>query len=99
MERSERKDVTAAISAITWRGLRCFVEAEARGGEVTADLRLEQPSGVSVAATSKPVESDGSVSLVLADDEHEEAALVLVLILESAGRILAHQPTRVGVDT
>lgn len=99
VERSERQDVTAAISAITWRGLRCFVEAEARGGEVTADLRLEQPSGVSVAATSKPVESDGSVSLVLADDEHEEAALVLVLIFEPEGRILAYQPTRVGVDT
>ena len=99
VKRIEREEVTAAVTAITWRGLRCFVEAEVRGGQLTADLRLEQPSGVSVAATSKPVESDGSVSLVLADDEHEDATLILVLIFEPTGRILAHQPTRVGVDT
>jgi hypothetical protein len=49
-------------------------------------------------AASKPVEPDGSVSLVLAGDEHEEAALVLVL-LDDSGQILAQKPTRVGADS
>ena len=48
--------------------------------------------------TPKQVDVDGSVSLVLAGDEHEGASLVLVL-LDDAGHILAHKPTRVGVDS
>ena len=49
-------------------------------------------------ATVKSVEDDGSVSLVLTSDEHEEAQLVLVL-LDDAGNILAHRSTRVGADS
>ena len=90
-------ETAGRIASVTWRGLRCFVEAEVRGGPVTADLRLGRPTGASVAATAKPVDAEGAVSLVLADDEHEEAALVLVL-LDEAGRVLAQRPVRVGVD-
>jgi hypothetical protein len=85
----------ASITSVTWRGLRCFIEAKTGVGEVRADLRLERPSGSSVVAQVKAIDEDGSVSLVLADDEHEEAQLVLVLLAES-GSVLAHRPTRVG---
>jgi hypothetical protein len=98
VERSTEITVAASIRSITWRGLRCFVEAERRGGEVIADLRLERATGPSVVVAAKPVEEDGSVSLVLAGDEHEEAALVLVL-LDGTDHILAHRPTRVGSDS
>lgn len=98
VERASEPSVAATITSITWRGLRCFVEATTRGGAVKADLRLERPSGASVAATPKPVEADGSVSLVLEGDEHEAASLVLVLV-DDKGRILTHQPTRVGADS
>ena len=90
-------ETAGQITTVTWRGLRCFIEAEVRGGPVTADLRLERPTGESVAAAVKPVDAEGAVSLVLADDEHEAAALVLVL-LDDAGRVLAQRPVRVGVD-
>ena len=43
------------------------------------------------------MEEDGSVSLVLKGDEHEADQLILVL-LDEAGKVLAHLPTRVGVD-
>ncbi len=95
--RVEGAETAGSITSVTWRGLRCFVEAVVRGGPVTADLRLARPSGESVAATAKPVDAEGAVSLVLADDEHETAALVLVL-LDEAGRVLAQRPVRVGVD-
>ena len=95
--RAEGGETAGSITSVTWRGLRCFVEAEVRGGPVTADLRLGRPTGESVAATAKPVDAEGAVSLVLADDEHEAAALVLVL-LDEAGRVLAQRTTRVGVD-
>ena len=85
------------IASVTWRGLRCFVEAEVRGGPVTADLRLGRPNGASAAAAAKPVDAEGAVSLVLADDEHETAALVLVL-LDDARRVLAQRSIRAGED-
>lgn len=98
VERTAETATGATITSITWRGMRCFVEVSARGGRVTVDLRLERPSGPSVVAATKDVEPDGSASLVVPDDEHEAASLVLVLTDES-GRILTHKPTRVGVDS
>jgi hypothetical protein len=98
VERAGEGSVAASIASVTWRRLRCLVEVVARGGPVIADLRLERPSGPSVAASAKPVEADGSVSLVLASDEHEASPLVLVLV-DQDGRILTHQPTRVGADS
>jgi len=94
---AERGETAGHITTVTWRALRCFIEAEVRGGPVTADLRLERPTGESVAAAVKPVDAEGAVSLVLADDEHEAAALMLVL-LDDEGRVLAQRPVRVGVD-
>lgn len=98
VERVADTMTSAEITSVTWRGMRCFAEVLARGGRVVADLRLEQPSGISVAAARKEVEADGSVSLVLPDDEHEASSLVLVLLDEN-DRILTHKPTRVGVDS
>ena len=95
--RVEGTETAGRITSVTWRGLRCFVEASVRGGPVTADLRLGRPTGASVAAAAKPVDAEGAVSLVLADDEHEAAALVLVLV-DDAGRVLAQRPVRVGED-
>jgi hypothetical protein len=98
VERSGDAVLVAGIKSITWRGMRCLVEASVKGTGVSADLRLDRPNGQSVAATVKPVDSDGAVSLVLADDEHEHASLVLVLVSED-GQILAQRATRVGVDS
>lgn len=98
VERAGSQAIRATITSVTWRGMRCFVEVNPTSGRVLADLRLKSPAGSSVAAATKPVEPDGSVSLVLADDEHEEAALVLVL-LDDSGQILAQKPTRVGANS
>jgi hypothetical protein len=98
VERADGATAAASITSITWRGLRCFVVAAVRGGPVVADLRVARPTGASAAAAAKRVEADGSVSLVLAGDEHEGAPLVLVL-LDEANRILANAPTRAGVDS
>ena len=98
VERAAPAGSSATIDAVTWRRLRCLIEVTARGGAVTADLRLERASGPSVVAAPKPVEADGSASLVLAGDEHEGAALVLVMVDES-GRVLAQRPTRVGENS
>jgi len=98
VERAGANVLVAGIKSVTWRGMRCLVEASVKGNAVIADLRLERPNGTSVVAAVKPVEPDGAVSLVLADDEHERASLVLVLLSED-GQILAQRTTRVGEDS
>jgi hypothetical protein len=97
VERSGSRDVgeRATIRSVTWRGMRCFVEAEVTGSGITVDLRLERSVGASVVKSLKPLDADGAVSLVLADDSHERADLVLVL-LGSDGSVLAQKKTRVG---
>ena len=89
---------SARIRTITWRGFRCLVEAAAEAGTVAADLRLEADLSRSVAGAGKPVEADGSVSLLLADDDHEQSRLVLVLV-DDEGRILDRRETAVGEDS
>ena len=86
---------TAAIRGVSWRRFRCNVTVQARGGPVTADLRLGSAAGKSVASSRKPIDADGLASLVLADDEHEDAALVVV-VTDADGRVLAQQATRKG---
>ncbi len=86
---------TAVVRGVAWRRFRCNITVQARGGPVTADLRLGGPAGESVASSPKPIDADGLASLVLADDEHQDAALVLV-VTDAGGRVLAQQPTRKG---
>ena len=83
------------ILSVSWVRFRCNVAVEARGGPVTADLRLGGPAGESVASSPKSIDDDGLASLVLGGDEHEGAALVLV-VTDTEGRVLAQQPTRKG---
>ena len=89
---------SARIERVAWLRFRCVVEAAVEGGAVSADLRLRDDLNRSVALSAKPVEADGSVSLLLASDEHESSRLVLVLV-DSEGRILDRRDTAVGEDS
>jgi hypothetical protein len=88
----------ASIQSVTWKGMRCFVEAGECGEGVQADLRLRGPTGQSVAASVKALDQDGTTSLLLTDDEHESEDLVVVL-LGVEGAVLAQHKTKVGIDS
>ncbi len=98
VSRSDDVSTTASIQSVNWVRLRCHAVIGAEGSQVTADLRLNDVSGESVAAKPKTVDEDGSVSLVLADDEHENAKLVLV-VTDGHGSVLAWKPTRKGANS
>lgn len=97
VEREAGAPGAAAIRSITWRRFRCHLEIAGAGAEWRAELRLGGPSGAPV-STAKPVDADGSVSLVLSDDEHEEAALAAV-VLDSGDRVVVAVETRVGEES
>ncbi len=93
-----RAATAVIITGIRWHGLRSLIEVDAQGAQVVADLRLEGANGKSVAAAAKAVDRDGAVSLLLADDLHEKAQLVVVL-LDANELVVAHRPTRVGEES
>jgi hypothetical protein len=98
VERAGDTQERASIESVAWKGMRCLVVASSSGAEVKADLRLATPAGASVAASTKTLDGDGSTSLLLEDDEHETADLVVVL-LSSGGSVLAQHKTKVGIDS
>ena len=95
VENTGPRGPTAVIQGVAWRRFRCNIIVQARGGPLTADLRLDSAAGRSVVSSSKPIDTDGLASLVLADDRYEDAALVLV-VTDVDDRVLAQQPTRKG---
>jgi hypothetical protein len=86
----------AAITEISWKGLRCNLEVSGGTAGMTADLRREAAGGPSVVTTAKPVD-DGGARLLVEDDELEGAAVVAVL-LSPDGRVIAQRRTVVGGD-
>ena len=102
VERTAVARLTVQLRSLSWHRLRCNVAVRVRGAPaasgpppLSADLRLDTPAGESVASSPKPIDADGLASLVLADDRHEDADLVLV-VTDADGRVLAQQPTRKG---
>ena len=85
------------IRSVSWRRMRCNIQVEVSKGDATADLRLGNPSGRSVASRPKAIDADGCASLILSDDAHSADALVIVVTAPD-GRILAQRATRKGDD-
>ncbi len=86
---------STAIRSVSWLRMRCNILVEAPPEGAEADLRLGTPSGESVASSPKAIDADGCASLILRDDAHDDAALVLV-VTAADGRILAQRNTRRG---
>ena len=86
-----------SIESVTWVRFRCHLVVSGGRKGLMADLLLGDPGGDSVAQNPKPIDPDGSASLVLADDEHEDATLVVV-IRDGAGPVLAFRETSGGVN-
>jgi len=85
---------TAAITEISWKGLRCNLEVSGGTAGMTADLRLEAAGGPSVTTTAKPVD-EGGARLLVEDDELEGKEVVAVLFTPDK-RVIAQHRTVVG---
>jgi len=89
--------LAAAITEISWKGLRCNLEVSGAGPGIKADLRSGSPGGPSVATTPKPID-DGGARLLVENDELEGAA-VLAVLLSADGRVIAQRRTVIGGET
>jgi hypothetical protein len=98
VERGEEA-VTATITEISWRGMRCRVAVKANTAGLQVDLRLNwKQAASSIAAAVKELGTNGEASLAVADDKHEGSA-ASVVVSDSSGRVLNYKPTTVGEAT
>jgi hypothetical protein len=87
---------SAAITAVSWRGMRCRVSVTTNDPSVKVDIRLnwKQPA-TSIAALAKEVGPAGEASLAVPDDSHEGMSATVVIV-DAAGNVLDRKPTTVG---
>lgn len=98
VERGE-ETVTAAITEINWRGMRCRVAVKSNAAGLQVDLRLNWKQATSsIAASPKEIGKNGEASLAVSDDKHEGAA-ASVVVSDASGRVLDCKPTTVGEDS
>lgn len=97
VERGEEA-VTATITEISWRGMRCRVAVNSNADGLQVDLRLNwKQAASSIVAAAKELGSNGEASLAVSDDKHEGAA-ASVVVTDATGRVLDSKPTTVGED-
>jgi hypothetical protein len=97
VERGEQA-VTATITEISWRGMRCRVAVKSNADGLQVDLRLNwKQAASSIVAAVKELGSNGEASLAVSDDKHEGAA-ASVVVTDASGRMLDSKPTTVGED-
>jgi hypothetical protein len=87
--------ISATITSIEWRRMRCRIRVETNNPSVRVDLRKNwKEQATSIVAAHKALDANGEVSLVL-DDTHEGAA-ASVVVVDVDGNVIAHQTTCVG---
>jgi len=87
--------ISATITSIEWRRMRCRIRVETNNAAVRVDLRKNwKEQATSIVAAHKALDANGEVSLVL-DDTHEGAA-ASVVVVDVDGNVIAHQTTSVG---
>lgn len=86
----------ASIGDVQWLGMRCRVVVVPADTSLTIDIRTKpnDPSS-SIAASTKSLDVEGRAGLIVADDGLSGTAAVLV-VLDSAGRVIGRKPTTVG---
>lgn len=90
----------ATFTDVIWKGLRCTVAVEGASDGVALDLRTEPgapESSVALARTAKPLKNNGTVSIVVENEDCEGKAVMLVL-LDASGELVAQMKTIVGGD-
>lgn len=86
--------MTATIESVVWVGMRCKVKATGGAG-LRADIRTKPAESTSsVAHELKSLDAAGLATLLVSDD-HEELAVVVVLI-DEVGQVVAKASTCVG---
>jgi hypothetical protein len=85
------------IGELIWAGLRCRLNIQGATGNV-ADIRLHPADAQSsITSSGKPIDIEGSVSLVI-DDDSLEGKYAWLVIIDGKKKVIAQREIRVGGD-
>ena len=87
--------VSITIASAVWKGLRCTIVVEGATPGQRVDIRSKAALASSSLVASVKLLEAGKASLAVADDEHLDAAAVVV-VLDADGKVLQKQATTVG---
>ena len=85
------------IESLTWAGLRCRVSITPSTASFTAVVRTRPNDPSSDVSSSKPIDADGKVSL-LVENEDLQGSAACVVVLDGEGRLIAQESTVIGGD-
>ena len=88
------KTVTKVVR-VSWAGLRCRVQIEAKQSGLLLDLRTKVNDPGSSVSKVRTVDAKGAASLLVADDELE-GTQAAVVVLDASGHVITKQPTIIG---
>jgi len=87
--------VSAKISSVEWKRLRCVVSVSSNDPTVQVDVRSKwKQADTSLTVAPKAVGDGGQVSLAVRDESEGQAAMVVVL--DATGQVLDKRSTIVG---
>jgi hypothetical protein len=95
---SVESPATVRFTNLKWVGLRCKITLEGCAPGSKADVRGrpgDPASSMLAGKQAQPIKPDGTVALLVDDDEHEGKAAVVV-VLDTEGRPVAKQGTVIG---
>lgn len=95
IQAGNQSTVSAKIESVKWTRMRCHVTIDGQFEGCKADLRDKAADASTSLAMAKPINKDGTVGLVVADDAREGSATNLVL-LDAAGNVIDKTLVTVG---
>lgn len=92
----EKIEKSVRFSEIAWKGLRCVLSVEGEYPPLTVDIRTQPGDPLSsVAMATKPLKADGTVSL-LVEEENLEGTEAVIVLLDARGQLVAQVETVIG---
>jgi hypothetical protein len=92
---SGARSQSISIEHVSWRSLRCTISVTGTSSDMKVDIRTKAGDPSTSLTKSKPPNSDGTVSL-LVEDEDRMGEAALIVILDSEGKPMKHIPTTIG---
>ena len=95
VSRPSSATVDARLASVEWVNLRCKVQVAGDFAGTRLDIRTKPNDAKTSVVTPKEIPDHGAVSVLVADDELNQCAAVVV-VLDSGGRVVSKQATTIG---
>lgn len=85
----------AKVADVSWAGLRCKVQVESAQSGLAVDLRTKVNDPDSSVSKLRSVDTKGTASFLVADDELEGTSVIIVIV-DASGHVIGKQSTIIG---